>query len=437
MAFGKNPAHLGNVNAFGGSARQQAAFASRRRKNTGGGSKLIFRNQFQPSLYIPDTIRIVPGAYFQQFLDDNGNLIEGNFPFWSYVEHFHGVLKKSAFCSAGPFRWQKGQAAPCYGCDIYWEDWRTRKDTGNKNSPKRLSMRDMYAYTIVDQGLFHKVEDTDQQGRVKVNPSTQQPYMSWVKCDGQQCQNCALGKETKQGHVQPWPMGKRHFGTINAYADQIGMGCMTCGSRVSINTLLWHCGNPECGETMIDMKSTNLNMEQLYERTNEPQTCPRCQQNLFMQDIYECTVCTPKGVVAQRASIFDVDMQVRRQKSPDESGTQLMIVGTSDPSVINPMFNDIAKPLKLNEMYSPTDLNLQAQLFRIQVQPQQAPPPQQGVDPQGAPGQPPPGTQQYQQPAQQAPQQQYQQPGQQQQYQQPGQQQGFDFPPQGGQPPQQ
>lgn len=428
MAFGKDPTHLGKVTPFGGSARQQAAFASRRRKKTSG-SKLIFRNQFQPSLYIPDTIRVVPGAYWQQFLDDSGNLIEGDFPFWSYVEHYHGVFEKSTFCSAGAYRWQKGAATPCHGCDIYWEDWNVRKSTGNKNKPKRLSMRDMFAYTILDHGVFHEVEDTDQNGQVKMNPNTKTPYMSWEKCLGQQCQNCTLGKKTKTGHVQPWPMGKRHFGTLNAYADQIGLGCMTCGSRMSITTTLWHCGNQDCGEAMIDLSNTALNLEQIYDRTTEPQNCPRCRETRFMQDIYECSVCTPQGAPANRATIFDVDMQVRRQKNPEETGTQLMIVGTSDPQQLNPTFTDIAKPLKLNEMYGPTDMNLQAQLFRVQVQPQQPAPPQ------GAPEQVPQGVQPNQQPQQGQPQQQFQQPGQtpQQQYPQPGQP-THGFPPQGGQP---
>lgn len=423
MAFGKNPEHLGNVAPFGGSARQQAAFASRRRKG-GGGSKLIFKNQFQPSLYVPDTIRVIPGEYWQQFLDDNSNLIEGNFPFWSYVEHYHGVFKKSCFCSAGPYRWQKGQAAPCHGCDIHWEDWRTRQDTGNKNSPKRVSIRDMFAYTVVDLGVFHETEDTDQQGQVKFNPNTNKPYMTWEKCTGQQCDGCTLGKLTKQGHVQPWPMGKRHFGALSAYGDQIGLGCVTCGSRASITTLLWHCGNQECGETLIDLTNTQLNPEQIDERINEPQRCPRCQQTFFMKDIYECAVCTPQGGSSQRATIFDVDMQVRRHKGQDDSGTQLLILGTSDPQPLNSAFSDIAKPMKLNEMYSPTDLNLQAKLFQVQVQvqPQQPPPP-----PQGAQGVPPQGAQQYQQPDQQPDQQTQQQPDQQTQA-------GYGFPPQGGQP---
>lgn len=412
MAFGKNPAQLGNVAPFGGSARQQAAFASRRRKRSSG-SKLIFRNQFQPSLYIPDTGRIIPGNYWQQFLDDNGNLIEGEFPFWSYVEHYHGVFEKSSFCSGGPYRYQKASAAPCHGCDIYWEDWNIRKQTGNKNKPKRISMRDMYAYTWLDMGVFHEVEDIDPTtGQMKINPNTKKPYTSWVKCTGNQCQNCALGKKTKTGHIQPWPMGKRHFGTLNAYADQIGLGCMTCGSRTSITTLDWICGNPECGESLIDLSRTNLNQEQIHERINTPQLCPRCRQERFMQEIYQCSVCTPQGANAQKASLFDVDIQVRRQKNPEENGTQLLVVGTSDPQPINPIFTEIAKPLDLDKMYAPTDINLQAQLFKVQAQPQQPPPPQGPP-----PGQPPMGGQAY--------------PN------QPGQPpQGFNFPPQ-GQPPQQ
>lgn len=389
MAFGKDPRHLGNVAPFGGSTRQQAAFATRRRKRSGG-SKLIFKNQFQPSLYYPDTINVIPGEYWLQFLDDSGNLVEGNFFFFNYMEHFHGVFKKSCFCSAGPYRFQKKHATPCRGCDIYWEDWNIRKSTGNRNKPRRMSMREMYAYTIIDHGVFHEVEDTDPQGNIKVNPSTQQPYTSWEKCTGQQCQGCALGKKTKTGHVQPWPMGKRHFGTLNAYDDQIGLGCVTCGSRVSITTTLWHCGNPECGEPLIDMTNTGLNPEQLHERINEPQRCPRCQQSFFMKDIYECAICTPQGAAAQRATIFDVPMQVRRQKNPDEEGTQLLVVGVGDPQPLNPAFSEIAKPLKLNEMYGPTDLSLQAGLFQIQ--------PQQPAPPQGAPGVPPQGAQQYQQP---------------------------------------
>jgi hypothetical protein len=381
MAFNKNQQLLNRVAPYGSpNLQQRARLATQRPKRRG--AKLIWSNQFQPSLYIPDIVRVVPGNFLHQFADEEGeNIIELELPWQQYVEHYHGVLKKSAFCSAGPFRWIKGKSDPCHGCDIFWEDWNIRQETGD-DKPKRMSIRDMFAYTVVDLGQFHKVEDTDDQGNIKVNPRTKKPYFRWVKCTAPNCEPCVLGKEMKVGHTQPWPMGKRHFDALNAHADVIGLGCMTCGSRQSINSLMWVCGNPECGDLIIDMSTTTYAPDQLHELTTNLYVCRTCREKTFPIEVYECASCTPAGQEPRRATIFDVDIQVRRKQSEDDTGTQLIITGTSDPKPIDDAYKELAKSLKLNEMYGPTALNLQSKLFNVTTLPRQA---QEALQPQAPP----------------------------------------------------
>lgn len=369
MAFGKDPSILKNVIPHGGSFSQQVAMATRRVKvprSGGGGGSIFWADKYQPTEHMPgDPVRLIHGVYEIPKVADDGSVYTMSLPWCEYREHFHGYLSKSIICSAGPLYMDKARREPCYGCNIFWEDFQIRKQKGKgANSPNRVSMREMYAFTVLVMAPFHKIEQVDNQGNLRVNQKTNQPFWNWEKCSGPGCQGCAGGKETKQGHVQPWPMGRDHFFGLNAYADYIGTSCITCRSRGTVSTLLWKCG--ACGDPVIDMRQTSFTMAQINDVVKNLYACRKCETSAMLVEDTYCTSCTPTGQIAQRAGVFDVDMQVKRQASAGKNGTQLVVLAFSDPKPVDPAFAEMAKPLDLPAKYKPTPLEQQATLFEYQ-----------------------------------------------------------------------
>jgi len=380
MAFGKDPASLKNVVPHGGSWKDQVARATRRVKKpqgTGGGGGAFWADKYQPSEHMSgDAVRVIHGAYqIDRVADDGETLYQEIIPWWEYREHFHGYLQKSAICSAGPFHMDRTRRNPCYGCDIFWEDFQIRKQKGKgANTPNRISMREMFVLTVLSMAPFHKIEQVDAMGNLKMSQKTNQPFWNWVKCSGPGCQGCIGNKETKQGHVQPWPMGRDHFLALNAYADYIGTSCTTCKGRGTLSTLTWKCSNLACQEVIVDLRTTTFTMEQINEVVKNPYPCQKCGTNAVpMEEVY-CANCTLQGQTPQRASVFDVDMQVKRQASAEKKGTQLVVLATSDPKPIDDIYADMAKALDLPSKYKPTSLEQQAALFEyvIKTAPTQA-----------------------------------------------------------------
>lgn len=365
MAFGKDSEQLKKVPAFGGNYRQKAAAATRRPKRKSGGARR-FGDEFKPSETTPDLVRLIPGEFKVPLVDEEGNVYEETLPWWQFVEHFHGPLSTSITCSAGPNRYSKLKRDPCHGCDMYWEDWELRKAAPRgQKGPNRVSMRDMFVYTVLDMGTFHKMESTDSDGNIRTNPKTDKPYYNWVKCTQTGCQGCALGKESKVGHVMPWPMGRNHFESLDTYAEYVGASCRTCCTRDSIKSLMWQCGNGECGELIVNMSTTNYQPDQIKEMTSEPFVCSLCQVKSYLIEVFECSTCKQTGNEAERATIFDVDLKVQRVRSKEAKGTQLIIPATSDPKPVDPQFEELVKSLPLDGQYSPTAPDRQAQRFKI------------------------------------------------------------------------
>jgi hypothetical protein len=349
MAFGKDDENLKKVARYGGTHSQMAAYNSRKRapkKNTKRNVP-YWANQYKPSMGTPDTVRIIPGEYSLEVLDDENNIVPQELPFYQYTEHYHGPLRKGFICSAGPFKYQyfSGNAEQCLGCDTYWAD---------RDGP--ISMRGMYVYTVIDTDVFHKAPQIGRDGQPRVSPKTGEAYYNWEKGSG------GPGAETKVGHKMTWAMGKMHHEALWAYDEHVSSSCSSCGGRATISSMVWQCGNAECGDIIFAPANTDLSYEAQKEVSQNPYSCPTCKETFFPHETYGCSACDNE----QRASIFDVDITLKRQKS-DAMGTQLVILATSDPKPVDDHLAEFAQPMDLPSIYIPENVDRQAELLGVTV----------------------------------------------------------------------
>lgn len=425
MAFGKDPTLLGGVAPFGGNAAQKAHAALNQPKYTSGSKRPYWADSFSPTKVGTDLVRLIPGQYRVPRVTKEGLLYEEEVPWYEYVEHFHGTNKFGAICSGGPYRKDRKKREECYGCEMFWEDYQKRKEIAREkgvkrvDNPKRVNMSDKFAFSIVDLGMFFKKDRVNNQGVVEMNSKTNLPYYDWAKLRNPQDPS-AYGKDMKQGRLLPWSVSKTWFKIINAFADKIGQSCAGCGNKDCLQWVAWQCGNPDCGMPLIRANSCTYNDEQLQELTRQACMCHHCGIVSYMMEIVQCNHC----VNARRAGIYDVDLEVSQAKDSNNSAI-LVISGWSQPKPIDPVYQELYKPLDLPSRYSPTPLEAQAKGFGYapagQQPMQQQAPPQQFVQQYGQVPQQP-----VQQPAQQFVQQPAQAP------QQPMQTQGF-YPQGGGQ----
>ena len=373
MAFGKEPRNLSQTGSF----RQVSTRFMQRPKpaeqRTGGGKNAIpyFVDMYVPSTDEIDLIRLVPGEYPQQQLVGEATNVTTEdvvMPYIRFTEHYHATLRKGAICSAGALAGYKDKREPCVGCDIFW-DTVVRNSEGRVQSTT-ISRQNKFAISVFDYGTYHKVEQLDAQGHIKVNATTKEAYFNWQKCQGQGCEYCRTGKPTKAGQMSHWPLTYTQFGVLQSAEDNIGKMCSTCGSDNSIVSHGWMCAN--CGYEAVDMESTHLRKEELRKIVDYPYHC-RCGHEGFLQELFECRVCTPQNKVAKRATLFDVDLRVQAVESPTQKGKTLQILGWSTPRAIDPQFAELAKPVDLLARYAPDTLERQEHKFGRQVATQDGP----------------------------------------------------------------
>lgn len=368
MAFGKNPEDLKNVPAFNsnsGSMEQRAAYLRKMaeeqaKKAREGGKGSFYMREFKPSLDAPDYIRLVKGEYNYVY-----GSIEGGTPttqtivleYLPFVQHYNSAIKKQSVCSAGPFHYSKKHRDPCKGCDRFFGDITRGPDGKTKKGP--VSKRDMSAFTVVHMAFYHKVEQTDDSGDVKKNPETGVPYYNWERCEGRGCTYCRQNKEKVDGRTLPWAMGDSHKNIlIEEGTQRVRSSCRGCGTKDSILSKEWSCA--ECGQTIIDMATTEMKDSEIKEVANKPVTCPTCKVTGFLIELIECSKCTK----AERATIFDVNWKVKRTKAADGSEqTMLILVDFDAPSPIPERYQEMAKPLPLERVYAPTSMEYQEKVM--------------------------------------------------------------------------
>lgn len=407
MSFGKDQSHLANIPPHGGNYIQRAKTHARRPQRSGSGGKMPYwKDGFRPSLVYPSLGRLIPGAYRQQVTHDGETVTEEEFTYVKYREHVSksSGTPRGGICSGGALFANKQKAQPCNGCDWYWEDYRERqakKARGDKTrGPHRMSCRDQYAYTWFDYAPYWQVPDTDANGNLRMNPNTNEPYTHWET--GNINDPKFQGKQWKQGHLMSWSLGQTYQDVLIMQAKIIGGHCQVCGQMNCLTTLMKVCGNPQCGQFIYDPSNTTLTTEQQNKIDYDPYTCPQCQQTSYVGEVIECVHCTPQGLTPVRASIFDVDMQVQAVGNPG-SQTFLQVLATSGPrpiQVADSKVLEAIKPLDLLQKFAPTPLEMQRQIWNIQV----ANPPGIGQQSMGqppmpmTPGMPAPTMQQLQQP---------------------------------------
>ncbi len=448
MAFGKDPSQIQNMPPHGGSYLQRAKTAARRPNRSPKGSSFYWKDCYSPPDLSIDVGRLIAGSYQQEVTYDGENAVTETFPYYLYREHHNG--KRGAICAGGALWANKEKAEPCPACDVFWEDVNERKAKkargDNTKGPNRMSCRDQYVFNWWDYGTYFEMPEVDKNGQFRMNPKTNQPYTHWVK--GSPSDPRFQGRPWKSGHLLPWPMGTTYKDTLFTFAVQIGRGCKSCGSKDSIRCVMKICGNPQCGQFIYDPNNCSLTDEQRDQIDNYPYECPHCGQKVFVDEVIECSSCQNP----QRASIFDVDLQVQRMGTKGQQ-TFLQILNWSEPRPIQVSDPEILKtiqPLDLPKKFAPTPPEAQVKIFGLSTsvptsgpgappivgQPQQQPPmqatpPMQPPMPQQAPQgpmpgpslgtappmQPPPQQQQWQAPMppmqpqhQHQPQQQWQQP---------------------------
>lgn len=364
MAFGKDTTKLETIGSFRQVGSTYTAVKREPRGKGGGGNVPYFINAYKPSKHTTDTIRLIAGAYQPDEVDSSGNLVKSTniLPFWPYTEHYDGRSEKSCICSAGPRGMTKASRLPCRGCDIYWEAYAAKAE-GEKQTVKRMSKREMFAFTIIDYANYHRVPQVDASGAPRCSQDGTQ-YYNTVKCTGRGCKNCAAGCETKTGNRMHWSLGSMHFNTLLEYDNLIGMSCCTCGKKDCITTIAWLCSNPECGEAVIDMSSTSLNDKEIAEQSQKVVRCPACKTDGYLKPVIECANCTPAGMEPRQATIFDVDLKVKRMEPADGSNaTTLIISSWSEPHPVAPPFDGLAQNLDLAKIFTPTSMEQQVKLF--------------------------------------------------------------------------
>lgn len=416
MSFGKDSSHLAGMPVYGGSYTQRAANAGRKKERNYGNRRPYWADGFHPHETQISSIRLIPGEFEITRADEHDNLLTEKTPWYEFVEHYSGRHKRGGICSGGPFFYNRSKRTTCYGCD------KRESERAGKGQRKSMSRSDKFVFMIIDMGLFHQVQQVDREtGRVRTNKNNE-PYLEWVKCSQRGCQNCHVALQNRYGYIQPWVMNKTHFNSLNAYAPGIGSCCVTCGGRQTIQSVAWVCGNQKCRTVIFDMKTTTATDEQISQVVNVPYGCRTCQQTFYPEEVINCTNCTYYQRQPMRATIFDVDLQVKAPKTGEGDLTVLQVVGMSDPKPLDPQFQDLLqyKP-DLKKRFAPSSLEEQSSLWPDSTPTQQMGAPQQGgmAQPGGylpPPGQPPQGyTQAYgQQPVQHqvAPQQMPQHPAQ-------------------------
>lgn len=349
MAFGKDQKQLGEISTFRQSVRQYESMKPK--QGGGGGVKPYFIDAFKPSTDEPDTVRIVKGNYPVQLGQPDGTIVTVPMTYYPFVEHYHAALKKNIVCSAGPLGSFKGKGQPCLACDIFWAD----RNAGRKNGP--MSRRELHSVTVLHYAPYAHVEQIDRTTGAIRTDSEGKPYMQWVRVHDYE-RNKYAGKEMVEARRMHWEIGSAHWNTLIDYNKEIGRSCKSCGGRDTVKMAMWTCGS--CGEILIDGATTTLSPKEIEEITDKEVRCASCHEVGYLDEQVVCSNCD-NGV---RAEIFDVDIKVKRV-APKDGGNQtiLAITGWSNPGPIDNRFAEIAKPLDLPKVFTPTPYDKQQQLL--------------------------------------------------------------------------
>jgi len=361
--FGKDPNDLNRVIPFGGGTMsqreryfaQQEAKARENRK--AGGNAPFWKDTFRLPKDHTRMGRLIPGKYPIKYTLDGETLVDDMLEYVEFVEHRDTASKKTAICSAGPFRRVKGKREECLGCDKYWAD----KD--------HMSMTTRYAFNWFDYGLWLKLPSGN------TNPTTGQPYVDWVPVPPNDSRVSQY--ESKWGNYLPWVMPFTHKKQLVGFAElTINNDCATCGGQTTISLLGKLCGNPQCRAIFCDMRGGYP-----VDRTGKPLDAPElaalselikcdvCGYEGYVIEILNCRNCQQSGATPKRATIFDEDLEVIAQLDGKGDSTKLTVLNRSNPRPIQAPDNIVQqlKPLPLDKKFTPSTIQQQAATWNIRL----------------------------------------------------------------------
>jgi len=136
-----------------------------------------------------------------------------------------------------------------------------------------------------------------------------------------------------------------------AKADKLSRHCK-CGEELEVVSML--C--PKCGNTMIDMETTDLTDKQIAEYHRDGMVCNKCGRKMIMLDEYDCSCGDPQPV-----SLFDVDIELSKVSTADNK-TQLD-VAFGKPAPIDERYKGDLTPYEFAEVFEPPSIELQRELY--------------------------------------------------------------------------
>lgn len=321
---------------------------------------------------IPIWINISPYQSFTQEVWDRKDkmVIEVTTTWWESKKHYcafnKGLYQPDGKKMPMDFRCSSGayKACPCWGCVLIQQHWdkmnaieeKTGVRPGTQAPVGQIPqyalgitiMEDMYAIPMQDgNGKIKK----DKKGRVLFRHTP-------APCAEQEQEAATLMRcTTSKGHRAHWELGSRELGYILEQDNNMKKFCGNCASDLFCSAMI--C--PGC-ETQTRLRSrvskTDLDLE-----VQKVRTCTLCGEKGPFLPVYECDDCGEP--VEGRVTAFDI--RVKRVKSGNDY--LLEIVEIRVPGVPNSTQEEfdrimgmIQNPLKVNEIYAPTDLPRQAMI---------------------------------------------------------------------------
>lgn len=343
------------------------------KRDRASGPRPVWIDQFTPTKdhLRPDVVRLIDASYPTELPDDNGeNLIKVSFPWFSWIEHRDNFHEKSGVCSAGPWHNYKKKAQPCRGCELFFQLMKRDPTTGKmKLGP--MSKREMFSFSVIHYHPYHQVEQLDEDGNIKVNNSTGEPFWRWVRCEIEGCPHCAAGKLTLPARKLHWDMGIGHRAKLFEKDEMLRKNCKNCGTRNSISWEAFVCSNDNCEHPFFRHGDTKLKTDDVFKAVKERMLCPVCGNFDVPRQYDKCSKC---GDAAQPATLFDVVLHVHRTAKEGMNGTELTIDdwqegygGIFVPPEIAAFDADTAAnfhvPLDLPKMIQPTPIAQQIKMF--------------------------------------------------------------------------
>lgn len=291
---------------------------------------------------------MIPGSYV---------CLDGNeYEYHQRVEFFSARVKKS-FVSSGIWKMDGGELMKVGGDCLGYDEWKREIDEGIPRDKRTISMRLLHAFNLLHLDWYHLVPVLDKNGKPRLyekGDRTGEQILEKVPCEGRRCKMCRDDVEKVFGKKCHWSIGSGHLGDLGGHITEIEKNCAFCGDGM-IEVVAWECS--ECASVIIDMNRTDLSDEEIAEVVNNPYECKCGNKDLLLRQM-ECDKCQDPTPL----SIFDVDMDIKRQGEGTNSTIQIPRFTKTD---ISEELEDMAKPYNFKQIFAPDPLDIQAKLLKI------------------------------------------------------------------------